>query len=241
MWITHIRLTKILFRMHEPDKSKGRDLYGLCISLNSCEEICISAVLFVDPGYFVLVTEVVNADQFLFGSFSYQGKKGFFPGFQCVCRNLRGKYRMAGADGLQLFQTVKNASLDRLGIGSVPGKNPVEMAVVEPTGVRSPGRVCFIGVVVELSDFITASKYRDSRKGKKQCMKCYIISDSAADTICISLIIKTLDSCKGGSCSAELGFFCFRIYIDLTPSKGIREKTGKEFIQIGRASCRERV
>ena len=106
MWITHIRLTKILFRMHEPDKSKGRDLYGLCISLNSCEEICISAVLFVDPGYFVLVTEVVNADQFLFGSFSYQGKKGFFPGFQCVCRNLRGKYRMAGADGLQLFQDV---------------------------------------------------------------------------------------------------------------------------------------
>ncbi len=89
MWITHIRLTKILFRMHEPDKSKGRDLYGLCISLNSCEEICISAVLFVDPGYFVLVTEVVNADQFLFGSFSYQGKKGFFQ-VSSVCAGISG-------------------------------------------------------------------------------------------------------------------------------------------------------
>ncbi len=109
---------------------------------------------------------------------------------------------------------------------------PVEMAVVEPAGIRSLGRVCFIGVVVELSDFITASKYRNSRKGKKQCMKCYVISDSAADTICISFIIKTLDSCKRCGCSAELRFFVFRIYINLAPGKGIREKTGEEFIQI---------
>lgn len=133
MWITHIRLTKILFRMHEPDKSKGRDLYGLCISLNSCEEICISAVLFVDPGYFVLVTEVVNADQFLFGSFSYQGKKDFSQ-VSSVCAGISGQIPDGWRGWTQLFQTVKNASLDRLGIGSVPGKNPVEMAVVEPTG-----------------------------------------------------------------------------------------------------------
>ena len=135
MWITHIRLTKILFRMHEPDKSKGRDLYGLCISLNSCEEICISAVLFVDPGYLILVAEVVDADQLFFRSFSYQGKESFFPGFQCMCRNFRCKYRMAGTDGFQLLKAVENASLDRFGIGSVPGKCPVETSIVENAGL----------------------------------------------------------------------------------------------------------
>ena len=63
-------------------------------------------------------------------------------------------------------------------------------------------------------------------------MECYIIADSAADTIGISFIIKTFDSCKGGSCSTEFCFFGFRIYIDLAPGKRIREKTGEEFIQI---------
>ena len=94
---------KSLFRMHKPDKSKGRELYGLSVSLNSGKEICVSTVLLVDPGYFVLVAEVVDADQFFFRSFFYQGKEGFFPGFQCVCRNIWCKYRMAGADGFQLF------------------------------------------------------------------------------------------------------------------------------------------
>jgi len=89
--------------MHKPDKSKGRELYGLSVSLNSGKEICVSTVLLVDPGYFVLVAEVVDADQFFFRSFFYQGKEGFFPGFQCVCRNIWCKYRMAGADGFQLF------------------------------------------------------------------------------------------------------------------------------------------
>ncbi len=159
MWITHIRLTKILFRMHEPDKSKGRDLYGLCISLNSCEEICISAVLFVDPGYFVLVTEVVNADQFLFGSFSYQGKKGFFQ-VSSVCAEISGANTGWLARMDSSCSTVKNASLDRFGIGSVPGKYPVETSVVEPAGISCSGNVCFIGVVIQLSDFVTASKYR---------------------------------------------------------------------------------
>lgn len=49
---------------HEPDKSKCRDFYSLCVSLNACEEIGVSTVLFVDPGDFVLVAEVVEADQF---------------------------------------------------------------------------------------------------------------------------------------------------------------------------------
>lgn len=103
MQIVDIRLTKLLFRVHKPDKSEGRDLYSLCVSLNSCEKICVGTVLFVDPGYLILVAEVVDADQFFFRSFFYQGKEGFFPGFQCVCRNIWCKYRMAGADGFQLF------------------------------------------------------------------------------------------------------------------------------------------
>ena len=74
-----IRLTKLLFRVHKPDKSEGRDLYSLCVSLNSCEKICVGTVLFVDPGYLILVAEVVDADQLFFRSFSYQGKEIFFP------------------------------------------------------------------------------------------------------------------------------------------------------------------
>ena len=112
MQIVDIRLTKLLFCVHKPDKSEGRDLYSLCVSLDSCEKICVGTVLFVDPGYFVLVTEIVDADQFFFRSFSYHGKEGFFPGFQCVCRNIWCKYRMAGTDGFQLFQAVEDTSLD---------------------------------------------------------------------------------------------------------------------------------
>ena len=82
MQIVDIRLTKLLFRVHKPDKSEGRDLYSLCVSLNSCEEISVSTVLFVDPGYFVLVAEVVDTDQFFLGSFSYKSTEGFFPGLQ---------------------------------------------------------------------------------------------------------------------------------------------------------------
>ena len=63
MQIVDIRLTKLLFRVHKPDKSEGRDLYSLCVSLNSCEKICISTVLFVDPGYLILIAEIVDADQ----------------------------------------------------------------------------------------------------------------------------------------------------------------------------------
>ena len=63
MQIVDIRLTKLLFRVHKPDKSEGRDLYSLCVSLNSCEKICVSTVLFVDPGYLILITEIVDADQ----------------------------------------------------------------------------------------------------------------------------------------------------------------------------------
>ena len=112
--------------MHKPDKSESRDFYGLSVSLNSGKEICVSTVLFVDPGYFVLVTEIVDADQFFFRSFSYHGKEGFFPGFQCVCRNIWCKYRMAGTDGFQLFQAVEDTSLDSFGIGSVLGKEPIK-------------------------------------------------------------------------------------------------------------------
>ena len=98
--------------MHKPDKSKGRELYGLSVSLNSGKEICVSTVLLVDPGYFVLVAEVVDADQFFFRSFFYQGKEGFFPGFQCVCRNIWCKYRMAGADGFKDLQTKRGTAHD---------------------------------------------------------------------------------------------------------------------------------
>ena len=126
MQIVDIRLTKLLFCVHKPDKSEGRDLYSLCVSLNSCEKICVGTVLFVDPGYLILVAEVVDADQLFFRSFSYQGKESFFPGFQCMCRNFRCKYRMAGTDGFQLLKAVENASLDRFGIGSVPGKGPLK-------------------------------------------------------------------------------------------------------------------
>ena len=63
-------------------------------------------------------------------------------------------------------------------------------------------------------------------------MKCYVIADSPADTLHISFIIKTLDSCKRCGCSAELRFLGFRIYINFTPGKGIRENTCQEFIQI---------
>ena len=139
---------------------------------------------------------------------------------------------MAGTDGFQLLKTVENASLDRFGIGSVPGKCPVETSVVEPAGISCFGNVCFIGVVIQLSDLVTASKYRNSGEGKKQCMKCYVIADSPADTLHISFIIKTLDSCKRCGCSAELRFLGFRIYINFTPGKGIRENTCQEFIQI---------
>ena len=66
MQIVDIRLTKLLFCVHKPDKSEGRDLYSLCVSLDSCEKICVGTVLFVDPGYLILVAEVVDADQ-LFG------------------------------------------------------------------------------------------------------------------------------------------------------------------------------
>ena len=62
MQIVDIRLTKLLFRVHKPDKSEGRDLYSLCVSLNSCEKICVGTVVFVDPGYLILVAEVVDAD-----------------------------------------------------------------------------------------------------------------------------------------------------------------------------------
>ena len=81
MQIVDIRLTKLLFCVHKPDKSEGRDFYSLCVSLNSCEKICVGTVLFVDPGYLILVAEVVDADQLFFRSFSYQGKESFFPGF----------------------------------------------------------------------------------------------------------------------------------------------------------------
>ena len=40
----------------------------------------LAGVLFVDPGYLILVAEVVDADQLFFRSFSYQGKESFFPG-----------------------------------------------------------------------------------------------------------------------------------------------------------------
>ena len=33
---------------HEPDKSKRRDFHSLRVSLNSCKEISVSTVLFVD-------------------------------------------------------------------------------------------------------------------------------------------------------------------------------------------------
>ena len=60
MQIVDIRLTKLLFRVHKPDKSEGRDFYSLCVSLNSCEKICVGTVLFVDPGYLILVADVVD-------------------------------------------------------------------------------------------------------------------------------------------------------------------------------------
>ena len=74
---------------------------------------------------------------------------------------------MAGTDGFQLLKAVENASLDRFGIGSVPGKCPVETSVVEPAGISCFGNVGFIGVVIQLSDLVTASKYRNSGEGKK--------------------------------------------------------------------------
>ena len=149
---------------HKPDKSKRRDFHSLRVSLNSCEEINVSTVLFVDPGYFVLVAEVVDTDQFFLGSFSYKSKEGFFPGFQCMCRNFRGKYRIAGTDIFKLFQAIEDASLDRLGIGSVLGKCPVEASVVEPARVSSLIGAGFVSIIIQLSDLIAASKYRDSRQ-----------------------------------------------------------------------------
>lgn len=38
MQIVDIRLTKLLFCVHKPDKSEGRDFYSLCVSLNSSEK-----------------------------------------------------------------------------------------------------------------------------------------------------------------------------------------------------------
>ena len=89
MQIVDIRLTKLLFRVHKPDKSEGRDFYSLCVSLNSCEKICVGTVLFVDPGYLILVAEVVDADQLFFGGFSYQGKESLFPRFPVYVQKLQ--------------------------------------------------------------------------------------------------------------------------------------------------------
>lgn len=88
MQIVDIRLTKLLFCVHKPDKSESRDLYSLCVSLNSCEKICVGTVLFVDPGYLILVAEVVDADQLFFRSFSYQGKESF-PRFPVYVQKLQ--------------------------------------------------------------------------------------------------------------------------------------------------------
>lgn len=65
------------------------------------------------------------------------------------------------------------------------------MAVVEPAWISCFGRIGFVGVVIELSDLVSASKYRDSREGKKESMKGYIVADSAADTVCIAFVVKT--------------------------------------------------
>ena len=89
MQIVDIRLTKLLFRVHKPDKSEGRDLYSLCVSLNSCEKICVSTVLFIDPGYLILIAEIVDADQLFFRSFSYQARRALSQ-VSTVCAGTSG-------------------------------------------------------------------------------------------------------------------------------------------------------
>ena len=81
-----------------------------------------------------------------------------------MCRNFRGKYRITGTDIFKLFQAIEDASLDRLGIGSVLGKCPVEASVVEPARVSSLIGAGFVSIIIQLSDLIAASKYRDSRQ-----------------------------------------------------------------------------
>ena len=157
-----------LFDAEEPGEAECFQLYGLGVLLDSGEEVFVGAVLFVDPGDFVLVAEVVEADQFFLLSFFYECEQSFVPGFQGVGRDFRGECGVTVPDGFQLLQTVENASLDGLGVSTVLGQRPVEVTVVEPAWISCFGRVGFVGVVIELSNLVSASKYRDSRKGKKQ-------------------------------------------------------------------------
>lgn len=63
-------------------------------------QICVHTVILIDPCDFILLTEVIDSDEFLVLVFTDKGKDGRIPGIDRAQGSLGVKYTVAVADVL---------------------------------------------------------------------------------------------------------------------------------------------
>ena len=96
-----------LFLSAEPEASECRNHNTFCLHLMFCDEVCIDTVIFIDPCYFVLVTEVIDTDKLFFIILTYKGKNRGIPGINRAKRCSCIKDAVSTSDMFQMIQCME--------------------------------------------------------------------------------------------------------------------------------------
>ena len=166
-----------LFLSAEPEASECRNHNTFCLHLMFCDEVCIDTVIFIDPCYFVLVTEVIDTDKLFFIILTYKGKNRGIPGINRAKRCSCIKDAVSTSDMFQMIQCMEKFSLYSICDISVRSKRPVKLSSVEITGISCLVRVIFVRVVIYLTDLVTAVDtefpIEDSMASEKESFEKY--------------------------------------------------------------------
>src|SRR5699024_3298629 len=164
-----------LFLPAQPVAAERRYLHASCLHLPAGDQVQIHAVFLVDPGYFIVFTEIINSDKFLFVILTYKSQNGRIPGIQSAHGNVAVEYAVRSTDVLQLIQRREQFALNSLGAMTVPGQIPSEIASVEIAGVCGFVRIILIGIIVQHTDLITAVDRKSTRLNSSHVSISYAV------------------------------------------------------------------
>ena len=146
----------------QPVASKCRDLHTLGFEFAAGDQVSVHTVVFVDPCNLVEFAEVVDTDELLFIIFADNSKDRIIPGIDRAERYLTVEYAVLHTKVFQFIENREEFVLDSSRTMTVFCEIPVEVSSVEVTGISCLVRIIFVGIVVELSDFITTVDDRNT-------------------------------------------------------------------------------
>ena len=175
-----------------------------CSRLTALSGHKVDIILFlIDPCGLVCVTEIEESEKLLPLIISSDAENIVVVGIERPGIRICVEERIFRADLLDPPECSEELALSRVRIISEGSLVPVEVSSVQITAVIALDRVIVIGIIIFLTDLVTAVEDRDAGLREQECVQHHVELDRFPELPLVLLILGRLDTAEGCGRSAE--------------------------------------